>query len=212
MIKKLFKRLLPSVVLDIFALRSVVSGTKVGRHVKLYRPYRIFNSVIGDYSYVSRNSQVSHTSIGKFCSIGPGFFSGWGVHPVDKLSTSPMFYSTRKQNGVTIASVDKIIEQKRIIIGNDVFIGANVTILDGVKIGDGAVIAAGAVVARDVEAYSIVGGVPAKVVRKRLPDEIAKRLEKIQWWNFPEERLQLIERYFENVEGFIELTVKGVHE
>lgn len=61
------------------------------------------------------------TEIGKFCSIGPNFFCGWGVHPMDGISTSPMFYSTLKQNGMTLSLVDKVEERKNIRIGNDVF-------------------------------------------------------------------------------------------
>src|SRR5690606_30914049 len=117
---------------------------------KINYPHRISHSKIGDYSYVAVNSRISQTQIGKFCSIGPNFFCGWGIHPIDGLSTSPMFYSTLKQNGLTLSDTDKIKERKPIVIGNDVFIGANVIILDGIEIGDGAIIGAGAIVSKNI--------------------------------------------------------------
>ena len=139
---------------------------------KIYQPASISSDVcIGDYSYIASSSHISMTTIGKFCSIGPSFLCGWGIHPLNGISTHPMFYSTRKQNGMTMSSIDKCTERKQITIGNDVFIGANVTILDGVSVGDGCVIGAGAVVTKDVPDYAIVGGVPEKLIRYRFSKE-----------------------------------------
>ena len=120
-VKEFFKSMLPPLFKDLIFLRSLTHNTTLGRFVKLNRPCRIINSSVGDYSYIGPYSHVAHTKIGKFCSVGPGFFSGWGVHPVDKLSTAPMFYSTQKQNGVSLAARDKVIERIPIEIGNDVF-------------------------------------------------------------------------------------------
>ena len=144
------------------------------------------------------------TKIGKFCSIGPNFFCGWGVHPTNGISTSPMFYSTKKQNGITLSLEDKIDERKQIIIGNDVFIGANVTILDGITIGDGAVIGAGAVVSKDIPPYAVAVGCPIKVLRFRFEDDVIMKLQRIKWFDFDEEKLRDVERLFFNVNEFIE--------
>lgn len=138
-------------------------------------------ATIGKGSYVARNTCISDTNIGKYCSIGPNLLCGWGIHPLNGISTAPCFYSTRKQNGMTYSSTDKIEERKTITIGNDVFIGMNVTILDGVTIGNGAVIGAGAVVTKDIPPYAIAVGVPAKVVKYRFSTEIIEKLEQIQW-------------------------------
>jgi len=170
---------------------------------KLYGPYSIDNAQIGKGTYISTNSIISMAKIGRFCSIGPNLVCGYGIHPTDGLSTSPAFYSTMKQNGMTFSSENKIEERKPIKIGNDVFIGMNVSILDGVTIGDGAVIAAGAVVNKDVEPYSIVGGVPAKHIKYRFSKEQINSLLKIQWWNFDNERLQQVEKNFFNIDKFI---------
>ncbi len=82
------------------------------------------------------------------------------------------------------------ITKGNIIIGNDVWIGSNVIILSGVHIGDGAVICAGSVVTKDIEPYSIAGGVPAKQIRKRFTDEAVEKLLQIQWWNWEEEEIK----------------------
>ena len=197
------KKLLPSFFKDLYVLKSRLYNVEIESSVKLYRPYHISNCRIGNYTYIANDSYVSYADIGKFCSIGPHFCAGWGIHPTDKISTSPMFYSTRRQNGTSLVKDDKLIERKKIVIGNDVFIGVNVTILDGVRIGDGAIIAAGAVVVSDVAPYSIVGGVPAREIKKRFPDEQIETLKTIKWWDFEDGRLRLVEQYFDDVEGFV---------
>lgn len=202
-LKSILFSLLPPLLKDLRYIRSVTHNSKIGRFVKLNRPCRVSNLEIGDYSYIGPYSHVSNVTIGKFCSIGPHFFAGWGIHPIHGLSTAPMFYSKAMQNGISLVEQDKVIERKIIEIGNDVFIGVNVTILDGVKIGDGAVIAAGAVVVSDVAPYSIVGGIPAKEIRKRFSSDVIGRLLKVKWWDLPDSRLCLVERYFDDVEEFL---------
>lgn len=160
-------------------------------------------STIGKGSYVSCNSCISYTEIGKYCSIGPNFLCGWGIHPLEGISTSPCFYSTHKQNGMTYSKTDKIEERKTITIGNDVFIGANVTVLDGVTIGDGAVIGTGAVVTKDIPPYAIAVGVPAKITKYRFSSEIITKLKQIKWWNWDDEKLKNVEEMFFNVEEFV---------
>lgn len=179
-----------------------------GKNVMIGAPSHIMQSAIGDYTYIAMNSFISMTTIGKFCSIGPNLVCGWGIHPTNGISTAPMFYSTMKQNGMTLSAVDKIEERKPISIGNDVFIGANVTILDGVTIGDGAVIGAGAVVSKDIPPYAIAVGCPIDIKRYRFPSEQIDALQKIKWWDFDEEKLKDVERYFFDVEKFINDTSK----
>jgi len=180
-----------------------VKDSTLGKHVKIYRPSHIFQSEIGDFTYVSPNANISLSIIGKYCSIGPNLFCGWGIHPTNGISTSPMFYSTKKQNGISLSIKNKIEERKRIIIGNDVFIGANVTILDGIKIGDGAIIGAGAVVSKDIPDYAIAVGSPIKIIRYRFDYNIIESLKRIKWWDFKGENLHDVERLFFNIEEFI---------
>lgn len=180
-----------------------VKGTHIGKNVKIYRPSHISNSEIGDYTYISTNAYISMTQIGKFCSIGPNLFCGWGIHPTNGISTSPMFYSTGLQNGHKLTDKNKTQERKMITIGNDVFIGANVTVLDGVQIGNGAIIGAGAVVSKDIPDYAIAVGCPIKIIKYRFDNATIDALKRIQWWNFEKSQLQDVEKLFFDVDKFI---------
>ena len=203
MILRLIKRFF-SVFPNLFLRNTNVCDNVVkGRNVKLYSRYLLSNVEIGDYSYIGPNCSVKNTSIGRYCSIGENFISGLGIHPVDGLSTSPLFYSTRRQLGTRLVNQNKIEEYKPVSIGNDVFIGANVMILSGVNIGDGAIIAAGAVVTKDVPAYAVTGGVPSRVIKYRFTEEQIAQLLKIQWWNWDSDRQLEIVDYFNDIEGFI---------
>ena len=205
-----FAKLIPELNLlkdeEIFwsALRSKLAESKVNNFTKIQPPFRICNTEIDEGTYLAPNSNISLTIIGKYCSIGPNFLCGWGIHPTNGLSTSPMFYSTIKQNGRTLADFDKIQERKKIIIGNDVFIGANVTILDGVVIGDGAIIGAGAVVSKDISPYAIAVGCPIKIIKYRFTQEYINKLLSIKWWNFGENELKDVEKYFFDIDVFLE--------
>lgn len=180
-----------------------LKDTQIGRCAKIYRPSHIKNSKIGDYTYISTNANISMAHIGKYCSIGPNFFCGWGIHPQNGISTSPMFYSTSLQNGITLTEINKTEERKLITIGNDVFIGANVTVLDGISIGDGAIIGAGAVVSKDIPAYAIAVGCPIKIIKYRFTENQIAALKRIQWWDFKEEEIQDVEKMFFDVDEFI---------
>ena len=184
-------------------IESFIHKSEVDSAAKLYPPFHVELSKIGRYTYIAQNAYVNNTVIGKFCSIGPNLICGWGIHPTNGISTSPMFYSTLRQNGVTLSSEDKVKENLPITIGNDVFIGANVTILDGVTIGDGAIVGAGAVVSKDIPSYAIAVGCPIRIKKYRFDNDTILKLNKIEWWNFDEERLKDIERMFFDVNLFI---------
>lgn len=157
---------------------SFSSDSKTSSKVRFLGNHRLLNVEIDDYTYISSNANISYTKIGKYCSIGPNLVCGWGIHPIDGISTSPMFYSPMKQNGFSVCCKPKIKERKQITIGNDVFIGANVTILDGVTIGDGAVIGAGAVVSKDIPPYAVAVGCPIKVTKYRFSKDQIESLLK----------------------------------
>ena len=167
-----------------FLSRIQLTNVVKRNNVIIRVPYSLIDVSIGDNTYISAGSQISLTEIGKFCSLGPNLFCGWGIHPTNGLSTSPTFYSARMQAGKTFARSNKIDERKRIIIGNDVFIGANVTVIDGVSIGDGAVIGAGAVVSKDIPPYAIAVGCPIQIIKYRFGDKTISKLLQIKWWDF----------------------------
>ncbi|MCV9960711.1 CatB-related O-acetyltransferase [Pararhizobium sp. BT-229] len=147
---------------------------------------------IGAYSFM-RNAYVGgNPTIGRYCSIGANFSIGEPDHPLDWMSTASFQYRNSKfgfyepmRDFVSLAEPVLQGVEDVTIVGNDVWIGSNVMILRGVKVGDGAIIAAGAVVTRDVAPYTIVGGVPAKIIRNRFPDPaIASALHRLKWWQF----------------------------
>ena len=184
--------------------KSEKANSAVAENACVYSPFFLHKVEIGAYSYVAKNCSITNCTIGKFCSIGPNFCCGLGIHPTNGISTSPMFYSPSKVNGSSLVQQPKVEESKRSLIGNDVFIGANVTVLDGVAIGNGAVIGAGAVVSKDIPPYAIAVGSPIRVIRYRMTEEQIAAMQRIQWWNWEDERLPEVERMFEDVDGFID--------
>lgn len=183
---------------------SYVKHSDVDKKVTFLGSHKVTYSVIGEYSYFAQNAIVSYTSIGKYCSIGPNFICGWGIHPINGISTSPMFYSTAKQNGYSLCDKDKIEERKKIIIGNDVFIGANVVVLDGVTIGDGAVIGAGAVVSKNIPPYAVAIGCPITIVKYRFDKDVIQKLQRVRWWEHGDSYHDSIEKNFFDVNTFLQ--------
>lgn len=161
-------------------------NSNINKTSKLSRGCKIKNSNIGFYSYVGPKSIINNSQIGNYCSISSNVKIGLGNHPTSYFSTSPLFYSKNNIFNNKSSVIFKYEHEfKQIIIGNDVWIGSNVLILDGVKVGNGAIIAAGSVVTKDVDPYSIVGGVPSKLIKKRFEPETIHEIELSQWWNFP---------------------------
>ena len=160
--------------------------------------YTMYNDFVGDPCDFQKNNVLYHYPInhdrlviGKFCSIACGakFLFTSANHTMRSLSTYPfpLFF---EEWGLDKANVTQAWDNKGgIVVGNDVWIGCEAVILAGVTIGDGVVIGARAVVTKDVEPYTIVGGVPAKPIRRRFSDETIAQLESMQWWNWPEERI-----------------------
>ena len=145
---------------------------------------------MGRYSYVGMNNSISDCKIGSFCSIASYCAIGGGVHPLDKVSTSPVFYDKnncfREHKFISIPFSE---ECKTVVIGNDVWIGENCFIKAGVTIGDGAVVGAHSVVTKDIPPYAIVAGAPAKILRFRFDENKIKELLELQWWNWSDEQI-----------------------
>ena len=142
--------------------------------------------------------------IGKFCSIACGtkFLFNSANHALDSLSTFPFPLFFEEWNLEKEKVTEAWDNRGDIVIGNDVWIGYEAVILSGVTIGDGAIIGTRAVVTKDVPPYTIVGGVPAKSIRKRFDEKVIEALLKIKWWDWTEEK---VARNIENIKtGCIE--------
>ncbi len=160
--------------------------------------YTMYNDFVNDPVGFERNNVLYHYPInrdrliiGKFCSIACGakFLFNSANHTLSSLSTYPfpLFF---EEWGLEKRNVTASWDNKGdIVIGNDVWIGYEAVIMAGVTIGDGAIIGARAVVTKDVPPYTVAGGIPAKPIKKRYPEETIAALSELKWWDWPEERI-----------------------
>lgn len=174
-------------------LKNVITNTSI-----IVGEYTMYNDFVNDPVLFEKNNVLYHYPInhdkliiGKFCSIACGtrFLFNSANHSLSSLSSYPfpIFY---EQWGLDSKNVVDAWDNKGdIVIGNDVWIGYEAVILSGVTIGDGAIIGTRAVVTKDIPPYTIVGGVPAKIIRKRYSDEIISELLRIKWWNWEKQKI-----------------------
>ncbi len=175
-------------------LKNVVSGANIE-----IGDYTIYNDFVHDPRDFERSNVLYHypvngdrLKIGKFCSIACGakFLFTSGNHSLRSLSTYtfPIFF---EEWGLDAKDICSAWDNKGdIVIGNDVWIGYEALILSGVTVGDGAIIGSRAVVTKDVPPYTIVGGVPAKPIRRRFDGAVIERLEKLRWWDWDIEAIR----------------------
>ena len=175
-------------------LNSVVTGENIE-----VGDYTIYNDFANDPRDFEKNNVLYHypingdkLKIGRFCSIACGakFMFTSGNHSMQSLAnyTFPIFFD---EWGLDVKDICDAWDNKGdTVIGNDVWIGYEAVIMPGVKIGDGAVIGTRAVVTKDVPPYTIVGGVPAKPIRRRFDDATVEKLEALRWWDWDKDRLK----------------------
>lgn len=181
---------------------SEILNSSIGEFASINRRNFVFRSTLGRFTYTGANSSVQSSKVGSFCSIGPAVMLGGGDHSLNRTSS---FHLSRFENaieGYNSASTSlggplradlkqRLEETQDLEIGNDVWVGGGAIILRGLMVGHGAVVGAGAVVTKDVEPYSIVAGVPARRIGVRFDSETIERLLRIQWWNWPLEKVEL---------------------
>jgi len=161
---------------------------EIGRRCEILRNSYVEYSRLGDYSYLGQNCEVADATIGKFVAIANSVRIGAPNHPMGRPAQHRFTYCPEYYEASATRDRGFFADRRAatVTIGNDVWIGHAAIILPGVQVGDGAVIAAGAVVSRDVAPYTVVGGVPARAIRERFSREIAQRLRRIAWWDWPD--------------------------
>lgn len=168
---------------------SKVSGSQLGRNVRIDRFNHIERSCIGDFSYTGRNSTILYAEIRKFCSISWNVSIGGANHDYSRVTQHSLAYQPHFgfiQNGEE--SYDRYSSTLK--IGNDVWLGTGSIVNRGVTIGDGALIGANAVVTNDIPPYAIAIGSPARVIKYRFTDEIISALQKLKWWDWPVSKIK----------------------
>jgi len=166
--------------------------TKLGAYCEVGARTILHEVTMDDYSYVVNDAQITYTGIGKFCSIAAMTRINPGNHPMHRATQAHFTYRASAyfegENDDTEFFAWR--RSHHIEIGHDVWIGHGAIVLPGRNIGTGAVIAAGAIVTKDVPAYTIVAGNPARPIKRRFPEAIADRLARLAWWEWSHDALR----------------------
>ncbi|BDA85650.1 acetyltransferase [Aureimonas sp. SA4125] len=171
---------------------AAVETTVLGRYVEIGERCRVAETTLGDYSYLMEDCAVWGTVIGKFANIAASVRLNATHHPMNRATLHHFTYRAGDYFDDAENEVDFFAARRarEVRIGHDVWIGHGATVLPGVSIGNGAVVGSGAVVTKDVAPYTIVGGVPARLIRPRFAPGIAVRMDRLAWWDWPHERLR----------------------
>ena len=168
-----------------------VEASTLGRYTEVEARSRLSETALGDYSYVMQDCMVWAATIGKFANIAAAVRINATNHPTWRPTLHHFTYRAGDYFEGAEDEAEFFARRRAtpVTIGHDVWIGHGATLLPGVTVGDGAVVGAGAVVSRDVAPYTIVGGVPARLIRERFPAAVAERYRRLAWWDWPHDAL-----------------------
>jgi phosphonate metabolism protein (transferase hexapeptide repeat family) len=169
-----------------------VTDCSLGAYTEVGARTILLEVTMGDYSYVVNDSQITYTTIGKFCSIAAMTRINPGNHPMHRATQAHFTYrsSAYFPGEPDEAEFFDWRRQHHVHIGHDVWIGHGAVVLPSRNVGTGAVIAAGAIVTKNVPAYTIVDGNPARIIRRRFTEGVADRLANLAWWNWDRGQLR----------------------
>lgn len=187
--------------------RAIINSS-IHKKSKINSGSHIVNSSFDKYSYCGYDCDINNTNVGSFCSIASNVKIGGGIHPMDWVSTSPVFYKGKQSLKVKFSPKDRE-KPRKVIIGHDVWIGQNVLINQGIKIGTGSIIGMGSIVTKNVPPYSIYAGNPAKLIRYRFDSDLIDSLLKSQWWMLDDNQLNKISDYISQPKTFLEMFQKN---
>ncbi len=188
---------------------SVDEKSVISKYVVLFQNVILQNTTVAEHSYIQKNTTLLNTEVDRFCSIAQDVCIGPINHPINRVSTSPVFYDKNQPLPFFYVDHDRFQPDGVIptIIEADVWIGQGAMIMPGVTVGVGAVIGAGAIVTKDVAAYSVTAGVPARHIKWRFNEPVRKGLIDSRWWTFDEERLVRLAPLFNEPEAFLKKLV-----
>ena len=181
---------------------KAIRGSFVPSTSKVESGSVVINSIFGEHSFCGYDCSFINCTVGRFCSIASRVVVGGARHPIEYVSTSPVFLS-HKESIKKKYSRHEYHWEARTLIGSDVWIGEGVFVKGGITIGTGAVIGMGSVVTKDVPPYAIFAGNPARLIRFRFSDEVIDGLLRSEWWNFSDDELQASAIYFKEPELFL---------
>jgi phosphonate metabolism protein (transferase hexapeptide repeat family) len=169
-----------------------IHGATIGAYCEVGARTILQDVVMGDYSYVVNDAQITYTTIGKFCSIAAMTRINPGNHPMHRATQAHFTYRASAYFPGEPDETEFFAWRREhsVDIGDDVWIGHGAIVLPGRSIGTGAVVAAGAIVTKDVPAYTIVGGNPARPIKRRFTENVAERLMRLGWWDWDHETLR----------------------
>lgn len=181
---------------------SAIKNSRIHKTSKVEAGSQILNLTMDRYSFCGYDCEISNCEIGSFTSIANGVVIGGGMHPLDWVGMSPVFYKGRDSVKAKFSQFEREVV-KITVIGHDVWIGRNALIKQGINIGTGAVIGMGSVVTKDVPPFAIYAGNPAKLIRYRFSSDIIQRLLESKWWELDEKILSQVAINIKNPESFL---------